>query len=249
MSGCCRVTVNVKIAFDGTDYCGSQIQENGRTVFEEFQKALVKILGESPDIKACSRTDSGVHARCFYLSFNTEKAVDVHKLPLSLNANLPFDIRVQGAYRQAEGFHARYSAKAKEYTYYIKNSHVDDPFCQKYYYRTATVLDAEKMNEAAQYFVGTQDFRSFMTIKSKVEDCVRTVVSASVIRQGDMVNFKITADGYLYNMVRIMAGTLMWVGTGRLEPQDVKEIIAAKDRSKAGVTAPAKGLFLTDVIY
>ncbi|MEG0020232.1 MAG: tRNA pseudouridine synthase A, partial [Oscillospiraceae bacterium] len=130
-----------------------------------------------------------------------------------------------------------------------KNSHVDDPFCQKYYYRTAIPLDAEKMNEAAQYFVGSHDFHSFMSAKSKVEDCVRTVISASVTRQGDRISFKISADGYLYNMVRIMAGTLIWVGNGRLEPQQIKEILNAKDRSKAGVTAPAQGLFLTDVIY
>lgn len=243
------MTVLVKIAFDGTKYCGSQIQENGNTIFAEFQRALIKVLGYKTDIKGCSRTDSGVHARSYYLSFKSQGKINLVKLPLSLNANLPFDIRVIEAKEAKEDFHARYSAKAKEYTYYIKNSHVDDPFTNGYYYRVPTVLDVEAMNEAAGYFVGSYDFTSFMSIKSKIEDCTRTVYEASVTKEGDMLAFKIRADGYLYNMIRIMAGTLISVGVGKTKPTEIQEIIAAKNRSKAGVTAPACGLFLTDVTY
>ena len=243
------MVVKVKIAFDGSNYHGFQIQDNAVTIFEVFQDALIKVLGHTTDIKGCSRTDSGVHARCFYLSFETHKQLDMRKLPLSINANLPLDIRVLEASEASDDFHARYSAKAKEYTYYILNSHVDDPFNYRYYYKVPGALNVDKMNEAAQYFVGTHDFRSFMARKSKIIECTRTVYSAQVHQQSDMITFKVKADGYLYNMVRIMVGTLIKVGQGKIEPNQVQEIILACDRDKAGVTVPAQGLFLTGVEY
>ncbi len=243
------MTVLVKVAFDGTDFCGSQVQKDRRTVFGEFQKALLTVVNDAENIKGCSRTDSGVHAKCFYFSFDTQKELNLHKFPLSLNANLPQDIRVQKSSQVEDGFHARYSAKGKEYTYYIMNDHVDDPFTSKYYYRFPQKLDANAMNEGAKYFVGTHDFRSFMARWSKIIDCTRTVYSAQVSQQGNMIIFKVRADGYLYNMVRIMVGTLIWVGTGKIKPEQVKDIIEARHRSKAGVTVPPTGLFLTDVIY
>ena len=243
------MTILVKIAYDGTNYHGFQIQDDVVTVFGVFQEALLKILGHSTDIKGCSSTDSGVHAKCYYLSFETEKQLNIPRLPLALNANLPRDIRVLEARQVNDGFHARYDCKGKEYTYYIRNSHIDDPFTDKYYWRVPTILDADKMNEAAQYYVGSHDFRSFMAAKSKITDCNRTVYSASVERKGDMVIFKISADGYLYNMVRIMVGTLVNVGKGIWPAEKVEEIISACNREVAGSTAPAQGLFLTDVFY
>ena len=243
------MTVKVKVAFDGTDFCGSQVQPGLRTVFGEFQAALTKVVNDAADIKGCSRLDSGVHAKCFYFSFKTQKQLDLRKFPLGLNANLPRDIRVLEATQESEDFHARYSAKGKEYTYYIKNNHIDDPFTSKYYYKFPQKLDATAMHEAAQYFVGTHDFRSFMARWSKIIDCHRTVYSASVEQKEDMIIFKVCADGYLYNMVRIMVGTLIWAGTGRIKPCEVSDIIAACHRSKAGVTVPPEGLFLTDVFY
>lgn len=243
------MTILVKIAYDGTNYHGFQIQDDVVTVFGVFQEALLKILGHSTDIKGCSRTDSGVHAKCYYLSFETEKQLNIPRLPLALNANLPWDIRVLEARQVNDGFHARYDCKGKEYTYYIRNSHIDDPFTDKYYWRVPVILDADKMNEAAQYYVGSHDFRSFMAAKSKITDCNRTVYSASVERKGDMVIFKISADGYLYNMVRIMVGTLVNVGKGIWPAEKVEEIISACNREVAGSTAPAQGLFLTDVFY
>lgn len=243
------MTVLVKISFDGTDYCGSQVQKNGKTIFGEFQDALDKVVRDYNDLKGCSRTDSGVHALCYYFSFKTDTGVNLKKLPLSLNANLPADIRAINAQCVNDDFHARYSAKAKEYTYYILNSHIDNPFKQRYYHRVPTPLDVTAMNTAAQAFCGTHDFRSFMARNSKIIDCTRTVLSAQVVKNEDMVIFKVKADGYLYNMVRIMAGTLIQVGTGKHKPTDIKEIINAKNRSAAGVTAPPQGLFLTDVIY
>ena len=243
------MTILVKIAYDGTNYHGFQIQDDVPTVFGVFQEALLKILGHSTEIKGCSRTDSGVHAKCYYLSFETEKQLNVPRLPLALNANLPTDIRVLEARQIHDGFHARYDCKGKEYTYYIRNSHIDDPFTDKYYWRVPAVLDEVKMNEAAQYFVGSHDFRSFMAAKSKITDCNRTVYSAKVERKGDMVTFKVSADGYLYNMVRIMVGTIVNVGKGIWTPEQVADIVAACNRDVAGPTAPPQGLFLTDVYY
>ncbi|MBR5251592.1 MAG: tRNA pseudouridine(38-40) synthase TruA [Oscillospiraceae bacterium] len=243
------MTVKVKVTFDGTDFCGSQVQPDRRTVFGEFQKALCTVVSDAGNIKACSRLDSGVHAKCFWFSFTTEKQLNVGKLPLSLNANLPMDIRVLEAEEAQDDFHARYSAKGKEYTYYIKNSHIDDPFTSKYYYRYPQKLDVTAMQQAAQYFVGTHDFRSFMARWSKIIDCHRTVYSAQVTQQGDMIIFKVCADGYLYNMVRIMVGTLIWAGTGKIKPEQVSDIIEKRHRSAAGVTVPPQGLFLTDVLY
>ncbi len=243
------MNILLKLAFDGTAYHGTQVQENAQSVLAVFQQALWLILGERVDIKACSRLDSGVHARCFYLSFNAPDKTNVAKLPLALNAHLPEDIRVLSSQVVADDFHARYSSKGKEYTYYIWNSHIDDPFTAKYHFRVSPQLDVDKMNQAAQLMVGTHDFRSFMASNSKIIDCHRTVYSAKVERDGEMVRFIVSADGYLYNMVRIMAGTLIKVGTGVYPPQHMAEIIAACDRSKRGVTVPAQGLFLTDVFY
>ena len=239
----------MKIAYDGTNYHGFQIQDDVPTVFGVFQEALLKILGHSTDIKGCSRTDSGVHAKCFVLSFNTDKELNLSRFPLAMNANLPLDIRVLSAEKAEDGFHARYDAKGKEYTYYILNSHIDNPFYNKYYYKVPVPLDVEKMNEAAQYYVGLHDFRAFMARKSKIEDCHRTVYSAKVEKNGDMITYKVSADGYLYNMVRIMVGTLINVGKGIYSPEKVKDIILSENRGEAGSTVPPQGLFLTDVFY
>ncbi|MEG1863490.1 MAG: tRNA pseudouridine(38-40) synthase TruA, partial [Oscillospiraceae bacterium] len=189
------MTVLVKIAFDGTNYHGFQIQDNALSVFAVFQQALIKVLGYQTDIKGCSRTDSGVHASCYYLSFEVKEPMDLRKLPLSLNANLPLDIRAIDARQVSDGFHARYDAKAKEYTYNILNSHVDSPFFGRYYYRVPSALNVEQMNRAAQYFVGTHDFESFMTRKSKIVDCTRTVYYAKVEQKGEMISFVVKADG------------------------------------------------------
>ena len=243
------MNVLVNITFDGTNYHGTQIQSNADTVFSRFQNALVKVLGKPTDIKACSRLDSGVHANCFYLSFYADDGLDVRHLHFALNYHLPPDIRALGAEVVPDGFHRRYSCKGKEYTYYMWNSHTDNPFLEKYYYRVPQKLNVDLMNEAAQHFVGTHDFTSFMASNSKITDCVRTVSYAKVERDGDMVKFIVCADGFLYNMVRIMAGTLIRAGRGYIAPNDVKTIIESKDRHKAGVTVPAKGLFLSKVIY
>ena len=246
------MNILLKLSFDGTNYHGWQIQENALSVFRVLQTALEKVLGYHADIHGSSRTDSGVHARVYCANFISEKEMsdrDLFKLPLALNRNLPEDVRIKEAVRVRDDFHARYSRKGKEYTYFILNSRIDDPFSNRYYHRISSKLDTEEMNRAAAMLVGTHDFRSFMASKSKIIDCTRTVYSREVKRDGDVVRFRISADGYLYNMVRIMTGTLIKVGLGNIKAEDIKTIIAACDRSKAGYTAPAKGLFLTDIFY
>ena len=246
------MNILITLRFDGTAYHGWQVQENALGVFVPVREAVEKVLGYHADIHGCSRTDSGVHALKYCANFHTRDDLDgkrLSKLPLALNRNLPEDIRVIRAQAVGEGFHARYSRKGKTYTYNILNSRIDDPFREGYYHRVSARLDDMRMDRAASYFTGTHDFTSFMASKSKITDCTRTVRSASVTREGDWVRFTVSADGFLYNMVRIMAGTLIKVGLGSLDEDRIPGIIRAADRSRAGYTAPAKGLFLTDIEY
>ena len=237
------------LAYDGTNYCGFQVQPNGRSVAATFQDALEAVLGSRPDIKGCSRTDAGVHALGFRLNFHADTRIPPQKLPLALNQHLPPDIRVLAAQTVPEDFHARYSAKSKEYIYRIHNSAVADPFQNGLCWRFPGPLDAGRMERAAQYLVGKHDFVSFMSSGSDIADTVRTVYFAHVRREGDDITFHVCADGYLYNMVRIFVGTLVEAGAGRMPPERVRDILEEKKRSLAGDTAPAQGLFLYKVNY
>lgn len=242
----------ITLAYDGTNYCGFQVQPNGRSVAQTFQDALEAVLGTRPDIKGCSRTDAGVHALGFVLNFHAETRIPAEKLPLALNQHLPMDIRVLAARVVEENFHARYAAHTKTYLYRIRNSAIDSPFDEKYYTRIPRRLDEAKMQQAAQQFVGRHDFLALCAAGSSAAahgDTVRTITACGVERRGDEVEITVTADGYLYNMVRILAGTLCEVGAGRMEPDAIEEILVGRDRSKAGPTLPAKGLFLKCVSY
>lgn len=237
------------LRYDGADYHGWQVQDNARTVQSVFQEALINVLGERPDIKGCSRTDSGVHARKFCVSLKTDRTIPCKKLIPALNVNLPEDIAVTDCREVSEDFHARYSAKGKRYVYVIHNSPVRDPFLSRRALEHKTRLNENKMNVAAQHFVGTHDFAAFCSAGSKVTDTVRTVKCAKVEREGDIVRFTVAADGFLYNMVRIMTGTLLEVSAGKIMEDEVPDIIASRDRSRAGITAPACGLYLDEVFY
>ncbi len=240
------------LSFDGTRYCGFQVQKNGLTVCEAVQDALQAVLGNRPDVKGCSRTDSGVHAEHYALNFHSDTRIPPEKLPLAINQRLPGDIRVNRAVVVDEEFHARYSAHAKTYHYRIWNSPIDSPFQQAYYYRVPNPLDVDAMSRAAGYFVGRQDFASLCAADCETalrSGTVRTITDCHVTQKGPVVTISVTADGYLYNMVRILAGTLLWAGQGKIDPQAVTDILQAKDRSKAGPTLPAKGLFLHRVEY
>ena len=210
------------LAYDGTNYCGFQVQPNGRSVAATFQDALEAVLGSRPDIKGCSRTDAGVHALGFALNFHAETRIPPEKLPLAINQHLPPDIRVLCARVVPEEFHARYAAHTKTYLYRIHNHSIDSPFDEKYYTRVPRRLDVDAMQRAAEQFVGKHDFLALCAAGSSAAahgDTVRTITDCHVTRKGDEVDIEVTADGYLYNMVRILAGTLCEVGAGRMQPE------------------------------
>lgn len=243
------MNILLTLAFHGGKYHGFQVQKNALGVCSVIQDSMERIFGLRPDVKGCSRTDAGVHARHYALSFRHETPITDEKLPMALNRHLPPDIRVLCACRVPEDFHARYTATGKEYEYIILNGAVDDPFTPGQYYRMYPTLDVEAMQRAADYLTGKHDFSAFMSAGSGMEDTVRTVTALRVERRGPRVVIAIAADGFLYNMVRIIAGTLLRVGTHKMLPGQMAEILQTKDRASAGETLPAKGLFLNRVFY
>lgn len=246
------MNILLDLSFDGSGFCGFQVQKNGRSVCEAVQDALQAVLGSRPDVKGCSRTDAGVHALHYALSFQAEPRVTLEKLPLALNQNLPPAIRVNSAAPVPDSFHARYAAHAKTYVYRIWNSPVDSPFEAGYHYRVPGELDLEAMRRAAAHFVGTHDFSSLCAANCEAAQrggTVRTITRCRVERAGLLVTITVTADGYLYNMVRILAGTLLQAGRHKFDPDAVPALLAARDRAKAGPTLPAQGLFLESVDY
>ena len=240
----------VTICYDGTLYHGWQIQKNATSIQEVFQNALYKIVGSEIDIKGCSRTDSGVHANMYCISFKTDMNIPCKRLVAALNRYLPKDVAVLKAEEVADDFHARYSAKGKEYIYKIWNTEIRNPFIDGYAFHYWYPLDVDMLNRAAKAFVGKHDFTSFCTLDMrKMENMERTVEYFDVYRDGDMVLMKVKADGFLYNMVRIMVGTLLRVAQGKIREDGIPDIIQAKDRSKAGPKAQACGLYLNKVFY
>ena len=239
-----------RITYDGTNYHGWQIQQNAPTVQEAFQRALEKATGRREDLKACSRTDTGVHAREFCVSLRTESQIPAGRLAAALNHWLPEDIAVKSCQEAPENFHARYSCKGKEYCYEIWNAPVREPFLRGRALHYWYPIDEKRLDAAARHYLGAHDFTSFCTLDRRDKgDLTRTVTTARVERRGDLVVFTVAADGFLYNMVRIMVGTLLRVQEGKLQPEDIPGIIQARDRAAAGPTAPACGLYLNRVFY
>lgn len=240
----------VTICYDGSHYHGWQIQQNALTVQEVFQDALEKIISERPNIKGCSRTDSGVHANCYSISFQTTHTIPAQRLRVALNRFLPKSIATIDCKEVSLDFHARYSCKSKQYIYKIWNSENRSPFLDGYAYHYRYKIDEELLNKSAQAFVGKHDFTSFCTLDNReAGDMTRTIYSISVVRSGDMITITIEGDGFLYNMVRIIVGTLLRVQQGKVLPDGISDIINAKNRKFAGPTAPACGLYLNKVSY
>lgn len=240
------------LAYKGTAFCGWQVQPGKRTVQAVLQDSCERVFGTRPDITGCSRTDSGVHAKGFVAlaSFSGDApAIPADSLPQALNAALPDDVAVVAAEAAPEGFHPRYSAKSKEYIYTVRNSRLRDPFTDEFAWLYPRRLDEEALNAICKAFTGKKDFRAFMAAGSKIKDTVRTVYAFSARREGDMIYFTARADGFLYNMVRIMVGTAAEACVNGFGPERIEEIIASLDRSEAGMTAPAKGLCLNRVFY
>ena len=240
----------LKLAYDGARYHGWQIQENALTVQQVFQEALCKVTGRQEDLKACSRTDTGVHAREFCVSLKTESPIPEERLVAALNHYLPQDMAVRSCQRVGEDFHARYSCKGKEYCYEIWNHPVREPFLAGRALHYWYPIDEALLDQAARHYLGSHDFSSFCTLdKRERGDLTRRVFTSRVERRGDLVVFTGGADGFLYNMVRIMVGTLLRVQQGKFSPEDIPGILEAKDRKAAGPTAPACGLYLNRVFY
>lgn len=248
----------LKITYLGTSYAGFQAQRGAdcRTVQETLTEAVSTAFGIPCTVTGCSRTDSGVHARGFCAAVETVSGapitVPAHKAPVAINHHLPEDIAVRDAALVPDSLHPRYSVTSKEYVYVFSDGKTRDPFLSGRAAKVKTEFSPEdvlRMDRAAAAFIGTHDFTAFMAQGSKITDPTRTVYFASVRRIGETVEFRVSANGFLYNMVRIMAGTLLAVGQGKLEPDALPAILEGKDRSKAGVTAPACGLYLDRVEY
>ena len=240
----------ITIQYDGKNFCGWQIQKNGITVQEVFQKALEEVVGEYSDLKGCSRTDSGVHANMYCISVRINHPIPPERLKAALNRWLPGSVSCLDCKEVADDFHARYCCKSKQYIYKIWNSDTRSPFLDGYALFYRYKLDEELLDRAAQAYVGSHDFTSFCTKdKREMGDMTRNVKMFSVKREGDLVTMTVEADGFLYNMVRIMVGTLLEVAQGKIAPDTIGSIIEKKDRSFAGATAQACGLYLNKVNY
>ena len=235
------------IAYDGTAYHGWQVQKNAVTVQEIVQDAIEKVFCERLDVKGCSRTDSGVHANCYCLTFDSDMAISCEQIVMAVNTYLPKDIAAKNCREVALSFHPRYGCQSKQYIYRIYNGKTRDPFRERYTYHYNRPIDEAFLNREAQAFLGTHDFSGFCSVKSDVEDTVRTVTAASVCRDGDEVIFSFEADGFLYNMVRIMVGTLLFINEGKIKEGELADVIASQNRKRAGKTAPPQGLYLNKV--
>ena len=241
--------IYIKTEYDGTNFCGWQRQPDGVSVQEEIENAIFALTGERVSVVGSGRTDAGVHAAGQVAHFDTESGIPPEKFSFALNALLPPDIKITKSGEAPEGFHARYSAKKKTYVYRMYESEFIRPLKSRYAARVGYELDVAAMNAAAAHFAGEHDFSCFLASNSAVKDTVRTIYSAEVKREGEDIIFKVTGNGFLYNMVRIMAGTLIKVGTGKILPDEVTDIIASGDRSAAGITMPPEGLTLLSVEY
>ena len=242
-----------KIKYLGTAFHGFQVQPELRTVQGELNNALNQAFGLPCKVTGCSRTDAGVHANEFCLTVECEGGtIPADKLPIAVARFLPTDLSLFYAEECDNAFHPRYDVREKEYLYRIINRPIYDPFeFGRAWFLSRPVSDEGLllMQSAAKHFIGRYDFSTFMSEGSDVEDTVRTVTALSVERNGDLIEIRISADGFLYNMVRIIVGTLTEVAFGRISPDDIVDIINSHDRSRAGMTAPAEGLYLNKVVY
>ena len=239
----------LKISFVGSAYHGWQVQPNAITVQEVMQNALESLYNKRPPLTGCSRTDAGVHANEFYCHYDAPSDIPLKGIVAALNSFLPNDIAVLSAEYVEPDFHARYSAKSKNYIYKIHNSDTINPFISDRMLHIERKLDIDLMNEFCSRIVGEYDFIGFSSSGRTVTDTVRTITDCKVSKIGDEITLSVTANGFLYNMVRIITGTAICVSDGKIDPIKTKEIILSKDRNRAGFTAPAHGLYLNKVIY
>lgn len=241
--------IKLTIQYNGKNYCGWQKQNDSLGVQGTIEQAIKEITSEDVKITGSGRTDAGVHALGQVANFNTESSIPIEKIPSALNSKLPKDISIINAEEMPLDFHSRYCAKGKTYRYMIYNNSYRTPIYNNISYFVKYDLDLEKMQKEAKSLIGTYDFKGFMSSGSSVKDTVRTIYDIQIIKQEDLIVIEVQGNGFLYNMVRIIAGALIDVGSKRKTPQDIKIMLENKDRSKSSDTAPAKGLCLYKVTY
>ena len=239
----------LRVAYDGTDFCGWQIQNEKRTVEGELNTAINKLTGEDILVIGASRTDSGVHAKGNVAVFDTESAIPADKFMYALNTLLHEDVSVVDSLQVSDDFHPRHCKSVKTYEYRIYTSRINDPLKRRYAYRFPANLDVEAMDEAAKYLIGVHDFKSFCCVRTQAETTVREIFSADVFRDGEDIVIRVSGAGFLYNMVRIIAGSLMEVGSGKYEASHIKEVLEKMDRTSAGFTAEPQGLTLIGIEF
>ena len=241
--------LKVMMAFRGTNYHGFQRQPNALTVQEVVEGALSKLLNEPVTIYGCSRTDTGVHAQQFCFSMQTEKPLPPRNFIRGACGYLPEDISIYRVEEMPADFHARFSCKAKEYMYRIHNSESKNPFTTDLELLYRRKLDIPLMQEAAQHFIGTHDFATFCTNCTEKQNTIRTIYDITIEKQGNTVILLVKGNGFLYNMVRILVGTLLSVNEGRITASELDALLASRNRVLAGITAQAHGLYLNRVFY
>lgn len=254
-----RKRVLLSVAYDGTNYCGWQVQKNGETIEGVLNRELSALFGEEITVIGASRTDSGVHALGNVAVFDTSARMPADKMAYALNSRLPEDIRIQRSFETPPDFHPRKTSCVKTYEYRILNREFELPGLRHDTYFFRRKLDVERMKAACPYFIGEHDFKSLCSIHTQAETTVRTIYSLEVMEEsltslegfgdGSLLRIRVTGNGFLYNMVRILAGTLIQTGLGAYAPEDMEKILAACDRQAAGPTAPAKGLTLVGMRY
>jgi len=243
------MNIKLTIQYDGTAYHGWQIQAEDITVESELTKALERVTGEKIKLNGCGRTDSGVHAMSYVCNFHTDSQIPVERYPYALNTYLPDDIVCKAAQPVNDDFNANRSAKSKRYIYRIYNNDIPDAFLARYTWQYKYALDVNQMREAAKAFIGEHDFVGFASSGFSVKTTVREIYSLDVTQENDVITIDVCGNGFLYNMVRIIAGTLVYVGSGKIEASEMEEIINSKCRERAGITAPPHGLCLKEVYY
>ena len=242
---------NIKliIEYDGKGFNGWQKQPNKLNIQGEIERAIGEITGEEINLIASGRTDAGVHSLGQTANFKTNSNIPIDKLPIAINSKLKKSIVIKDAVEVNERFHSRYLAKSKKYRYTINNSKYGSAIYRNMEYHFNIKLDVKKMQEATKYFEGEHDFKAFKASGTSSKSSVRTIYKAEVFEKGERIYIELTGNGFLYNMVRIIAGTFIDVGIGKIKPEEIKYIIESKDRSKAGKTLPANGLCLVEVNY
>lgn len=241
--------VLLRVQYKGTDYCGWQRQKNGLSVQEVLANAVRETTGESAVMHGSGRTDAGVHAIAQAVHFDTHTKIPMQKLPIAINAHLPSSVRVLSAQEVDAGFNARFDAVSKTYLYKMYVSSVSSPLREGLCAFVHRAPDLDRMRRAAEYILGEHDFKVFQAAGGHVKSTVRTISALSISEQDGEISFEVTGNGFLYNMVRIMVGTLYYVGIGKIEPEEIPEILASGKRDRAGKTMPPEGLYLKRVRY